>query len=191
MRSVWPVLYALGFVLGAASALARAAGLDYPATAKRPVTEIYHGVTVVDDYRWLEDDANPEVKSWVAEQNALTRRYLDALPQRPAIAARVGTLLRTAPVRRYDFKYRRRLFALKLEPPKNQPMLVTLPASGDTGDEHIVLDPNTLDPRGGLRSISSVRPMTAAMSSSRFRVTAARTAPHMSTMWRRAGASAT
>jgi prolyl oligopeptidase len=148
MRFVWPLFYALGLVLGAASALTRAAGLDYPPTAKHPVTEIYHGVTVVDDYRWLEDDASPDVKSWVAEQNALTRRYVDALPQRAAIAARVGTLLRTAPVRRYGFEYRRRLFALKLEPPKNQPMLVTLPASGDTGDEHIVLDPNTLDPSG-------------------------------------------
>src|SRR5262249_9378539 len=117
-------------------------------TAKQPVTETYHGVTVVDDYRWLEDDASAEVKRWVAEQNAFTRRYLDAIPQRAAIAARVGELLRTAPIRRYDFQYLARLVALKIEPPKNQRMLVALPLSGDTSQERVVLDPNTLDPTG-------------------------------------------
>jgi prolyl oligopeptidase len=103
---------------------------------------------VVDDYRWLEDDASPEVKRWVAEQNALTRRYLDAIAQRPAIAARVGELLRTAPTRRYDFQYRVRLFALKIQPPKNQSILVALPPSGDPRGEHVVLDPNELDSTG-------------------------------------------
>ncbi len=137
-----------GVALVAVSALAGAAGLDYPPTAKRPVTDTYHGVPVVDDYRWLEDDDSPEVKRWVADQNALTRRYLDALPQRAEIAARVGTLLRTSPVRRYDFQYRHRLFALKVQPPKNQPLLVALPVTGDTRAEHIVLDPNVLDPSG-------------------------------------------
>lgn len=148
LTSIRPALYGLGLVLGVASALAAAAGLDYPSTAKRPVSETYHGTTVVDDYRWLEDDASPEVKGWIADQNSLTRHYLDALPQRAAIAARVGTLRRTAPVRRYDFEYRRRLFALKLQPPKNQPILVALPASGDTRVEQVVLDPNVLDPSG-------------------------------------------
>jgi prolyl oligopeptidase len=143
-----PPLRSCCLVLGAVSTLALAAGPDYPPTAKRPVTDTYHGVAVVDDYRWLEDDASPEVKRWVAEQNALTRRYLDALPQRPAIAARVGELLRTSPVRRYDFEYRRQLFALKLQPPKNQPLLVALPASGDVRRERVVLDPNILDPSG-------------------------------------------
>ena len=137
-----------GFALCTASAVASAAGPAYPPTAKQPVSETYHGVTVIDDYRWLEDDANAEVKRWVAEQNALTRRYLDAIPQRAAIAARVGELLRTSPVRRYDFQYRGRLFAMKIEPPKNQPMLVALPPSGDTSQERVVLDPNVLDPTG-------------------------------------------
>ena len=137
-----------GFALCGTSAIAAAAGPSYPPTPKQPVSETYHGVTVVDGYRWLEDDASPEVKRWVAEQNAFTRRYLDAIAQRPAIAARVGELLRTAPIRRFDFQYRVRLFALKIEPPKNQPILVALPRSGDPGGEQIVLDPNVLDPSG-------------------------------------------
>src|ERR1700680_4194565 len=53
---------------------AAAADARYPATPKRPVSDTYHGVTVVDDYRWLEDDANAGVKGWASEQNGGTRR---------------------------------------------------------------------------------------------------------------------
>src|SRR5438105_2247404 len=82
-----------------------AAAADHPPTAKRAVTDVYHGVSVTEDYRWLEDDASSDVRRWVAEQNATTRAYLDAILQRPAIGARVTELLRTAPIRRYDFRY--------------------------------------------------------------------------------------
>jgi prolyl oligopeptidase len=141
--------YLCPLALAAASATVLAAGLAYPPTPKKPVTETYHGVTVIDDYRWLEDDASPEVKRWVAEQNSFSRRYLDAILERPAIAKQVEELLRTAPIRRYDFQYRgKRIFALKVQPPKNQPLLVTLPPSGDTRNEHVVLDLNALDPSG-------------------------------------------
>jgi prolyl oligopeptidase len=135
--------------LAATSAGGAAAGLDYPPTPKQPIKETYHGVTVTDDYRWLEDDASPEVKRWVAEQNAFSRRYLDAIRERPSIAKEVGDLLRTAPVRRYDFHYRGgRLFAMKMQPPKNQPALVALPPSGDVRSEHVIIDLNVLDPSG-------------------------------------------
>jgi len=53
----------------------------------------------------MEDDAAPEVKAWVREENALTRKILDAVPQRPEIARRVGDLLRTRVVSRNDFQY--------------------------------------------------------------------------------------
>ena len=33
-----------------------------PAAARVPVTDEYHGVKVVDDYRWLEDGSDPKVK---------------------------------------------------------------------------------------------------------------------------------
>jgi prolyl oligopeptidase len=136
------------FVLGAANAMAAGAAPAHPPTAKHSVSDAYHGVSVTDDYRWLEEDASSDVKRWVAEQNVFTRHYLDAIQQRSAIAERVGTLLRTAPVRRFDFQYRQRLFALKIQPPKNQAMLVVLPASGDPRAERVVLDPNALDASG-------------------------------------------
>src|SRR6266498_3037119 len=81
--------------------LAHADSLPYPETPKNPVSDTYHSVTVVDPYRWLEKDGTPEVKQWTVAQNALTRRYLDAIPQRPAIAKRVAELLHSEPVQRY------------------------------------------------------------------------------------------
>lgn len=126
-----------------------AAGFDYPIAAKRPVTETFHGVAVVDDYRWLEDNKAPEVKAWVGRQNALTRNYLDSISQRPEIERRVEKLLAEKTVSRYDFQYRGgRVFAQRNAPPKNQSALVVLPRNLDVAKERVVLDPNVLDPKG-------------------------------------------
>ncbi|MBS0319026.1 MAG: S9 family peptidase [Proteobacteria bacterium] len=121
----------------------------YPATPVHPVTDTYHGVTVSDPYRWLEDDDAPDVRAWVKAQNALTREWLDRAPGRADIEARVAELLKAKVTRRYDFQFRGgRLFAMRLQPPANQPVLVVLPANADPARERVVLDPNALDPSG-------------------------------------------
>jgi len=130
------------------AALAHAGPLPYPETPKNPVSETYHGVSVVDPYRWLENDVAPEVKQWTVAQNTLSRRYLDAIPQRSAIAKRVAELLHSEPAQRYDFQFRKQLFAMKRQPPRNQPSLVVLKPTGTLESERTILDPLTLDPRG-------------------------------------------
>src|SRR4051794_10810431 len=60
---------------------------------KADVADTYHGITVSDPYRWLENAADPKVVAWTAEQNARTRAVLDAVPSRPAIRGRLGTLV--------------------------------------------------------------------------------------------------
>jgi len=127
---------------------ASAADMTYPPTVRKPVVDTYHGVAVSDDYRWLEADNAPDVKAWVAEQNKVTRAYLDGIAQRPEIARRAGGLLRAKTIRRYGFEFRQRLFAMKRAPPANQPLLVVLPADGNIAKETVVLDPNVLDAKG-------------------------------------------
>ncbi len=44
-----------------------------PATPKKPVTDTYQGVQVVDEYRWLENGSDPAVKKWAEAQNEFAR----------------------------------------------------------------------------------------------------------------------
>ncbi len=144
----FPMLVAATLAASAIGAQA-APPLSYPPAARQPVTETFHGTSVVDDYRWMENDASPAVKAWVREENALTRKVLDAVEQRPEIARRVDELLRARTVSRGDLHYRGGVvFAMKFAPPKNQPALVVLPASLDVAQERVVLDPTVLDPSG-------------------------------------------
>jgi prolyl oligopeptidase len=138
----------LGLALLALATAAAGPGLDYPPTPKKPVTDSYHGVQVTDDYRWLEDGNDPSVKAWSAAQTKLTRGVLDALPIRGELVGRLRELYGSEPVRYYSFRQRGAFFAMKRQPPKNQPFLVVMPAAGDVKDERVLVDPNAIDPKG-------------------------------------------
>jgi prolyl oligopeptidase len=141
----WTLASALAF--GAPSAAARAN--CPPPTPKKPVVDTYHGTEVTDDYRWLEDWAAPAVKAWSEAQNACTHEYLDKLPGRGLLAERFKVLQGGASPRFYNLgRQGGVLFAMKNQPPKQQPFLVTLPSVDDPGGAKVVVDPNTLDPRG-------------------------------------------
>lgn len=67
---------------------------SYPETKTVEITDEYHGTSVADPYRWLEDDVreSEEVEAWVDAQNAVTDTYLDSLPGRDEIQARLTEL---------------------------------------------------------------------------------------------------
>ena len=143
MRTVAALALASAFVAGCTPSRP-----PYPATAKKPVTDLYYGMSVTDDYRWLDDMNDPGVRSWVAAQNALTRSMLDRVGSRTAIAARLRQLYGQNSVSYAAACYRGKLFATKLQPPKEQPFIVTLDSPDDPATERTVLDPNTLDTTG-------------------------------------------
>ncbi len=116
---------------------------------KKPVTDEYHGTKVVDDYQWLEKADDPAVKAWVAGQNKATRDYLDALLELKAIAARLTELYGKVSPRYYELESRPAgLFALKFQPPKQQPMLVMMPSADEPEKEQVVVDPNAMGEGG-------------------------------------------
>src|SRR5579862_3354466 len=135
-----------------AAAAASAFALDYPATEKKPVSDTFFGQAVTEDYRWLENGKDPAVKAWGEAQMKLTRSQLDALPIRPALQKRLKELYSTSPVRYFDMQQRGSFFAMKRQPPKNQPFLVVMKSAGDRKSERVLLDPNTLD-KGGTTAI--------------------------------------
>ena len=68
-------------------ALQQTTGITYPETPQGNVVDTIHGIEVADPYRWLEDDVreNQEVRTWVTEENEVTRSYLDAIEVLPFI----------------------------------------------------------------------------------------------------------
>ena len=142
-------LACLGINLAAAPLTAQS---DHPLpnTARKPVTDTYHGVAVAEDYRWLENWDDPAVRAWSDSENAHTRAFLDALPARAAILSRARELFGGAFVSYFNLtRSGNVLFALKFQPPKPQPLLVTLHSPDEPASEHIVLDPSVFDTTGG------------------------------------------
>ena len=120
-----------------------------PETPKKPVSTKYQGVTVEDPYQWLENDNDPQVKSWSDAQNQRTRQYLDKLPDRAAIEKQLTEWYsKTSPSYSSLVSRPGILFAMKFQPPNQQPLLVTLASADDLKSEKVVLDPNVLDAKG-------------------------------------------
>ncbi len=113
-----------------------------PVAPVRAVSDTYFGTTVVDPYRWLEDLKSPEVQTWMKAQADSTRGFLDAMPGRAALLARIHALSNTD-TRRGDFVRRgQRYFYEVGEPGAEQPKLVY--RDGLNGDEHLLIDPASL-----------------------------------------------
>src|SRR4249920_3157430 len=112
-----------------------------PATPVHPVVDTYHGVQVTDPYRWLERWDDRGVKAWTDAQNTYTHGQLDGLPFMAALRARVQTVGADASPRWSRLKYRRgQIFAIKQQPPREQPMIVVTRSADDRGSERIVVD---------------------------------------------------
>jgi prolyl oligopeptidase len=122
-----------------------------PATPKRPVTDEYQGIKVTDDYRWLENWDDPRTEQWSAAENARSREYLDHLALRPAVKERLTQLSRSRSSRYFDLQFRGgMLFAMKYQPPQEQPMLVALPSADNPDKAKVIFDPNSASSKGSV-----------------------------------------
>ncbi len=124
--------------------------MKYPETPVKPVTDEYHGIPVEDPYRWMEDTGDPQVRAWTEAQNRLVRETLDAVPERSVFYDQLKKIYGEASP---DYMQLQtlpgRIFAIKRQPPLQQPLLVILTSVDDLSTERVLLDPNLLDPSGG------------------------------------------
>jgi prolyl oligopeptidase len=123
--------------------------LSPPKTPKKEVRDTFHGVEVVEQYRWLEDWNDPEVKGWSEAQNVFARTVLDRLPGRDAIRARVAEIL-GADVISHGLPVQSggNVFAMRRHPPKQQPFLVVMPSLDAPDGARVLVDPTVIDPNG-------------------------------------------
>jgi prolyl oligopeptidase len=120
------------------------------AARKEATTDKHHGVAVTEHYRWLEDASNPAVKAWSDSQNAHARAFLDALPDRPAIEKRIGSIQHATSSNYYDLAWSKQgVYAMKRQPPLQQDLLVWMPSPDRPDEERVVVNPNAIDPSGG------------------------------------------
>jgi prolyl oligopeptidase len=115
--------------------------LNYPITRTVDQQDNYHGTTIADPYRWLEDANSDETHAWVEAQNKLTQGYLSQIPGRDAIKSRLTRLWN---FERFSvpFKEGGRYFYSRNDGLQNQSVLYTMKTLADV--PRMLLDPNTL-----------------------------------------------
>ncbi|HEX7118657.1 MAG TPA: prolyl oligopeptidase family serine peptidase [Longimicrobiales bacterium] len=129
----------------AAPGAAAAQEIRYPETKKVDVVDDYHGTKVADPYRWLEDTNAAETAAWVEAQNEVTSRYLERIPEREAIRARL-TELWNYPKYGTPFRDGGRIFHFKNDGLQNQAVLYVQESLD--AEPRVLLDPNTLSADG-------------------------------------------
>ena len=70
----------------------KAGKYPYPNAKRGDVVDNYHGTSVADPYRWLENPDSAETKKWIAAQNAITFPFLKAVPGRDKLSKRLTKL---------------------------------------------------------------------------------------------------
>jgi prolyl oligopeptidase len=136
----------LAVSLLSALALSGASGrFTYPKAPTSNQVDDYHGTKVADPYRPLENPDAPATRAWIDAENALTRSYLDAIPERAAIRERLTKLW---DYERYGTPFREggRTFYTRNDGLQNQAVLWVVDAPGAA--PRVLLDPNTLSADG-------------------------------------------
>lgn len=122
-----------------------------PPTAVEPVTDTYHGTTVVDPYRWMEDMKSPRLQDWLKAQAAHANGVLATLPGRAALRQRLGELADSGVSTRDYGAAGGHSFYLKRVP--GEPSEKLWVRSGTRGAERLLLDPNTMPGKSGRQAI--------------------------------------
>src|SRR5687767_555407 len=119
----------------------------YPQTRKGDVVDDYFGTKIADPFRWMEDLNSAEVKQWVGAQNAVTFKYLDALPLRDALKKRI-TELYDYPRVSIPYFEGRHWFYQRNTGLQRQSVVFTRETLA--GPERVAIDPNQLSPDGSV-----------------------------------------
>jgi prolyl oligopeptidase len=117
---------------------------SYPAAPRQDLTEVIHGETVEDPYRWLEDAGSQQTRDWLSAQDELYGSYLAGLTARDRLAARLTELLGAGHVSPPVWRGERQFYTRR-EPGQEHAVLYTA-APGD--EERVLVDLMAVDPSG-------------------------------------------
>jgi prolyl oligopeptidase len=109
-----------------------------PRSAVEPVTELLHGVSVTDPYRWLEDQDSPSTRAWIEEQSRYARSCLDSIAGRERIRARIREFLAVETYDSLQIAGGRYFFRKRL-PDQEQPCIYV--REGADGQDRLLINP--------------------------------------------------
>lgn len=125
--------------------------MNYPVSKKDNTVDTYFGSSVVDPYRWLENDMAEDTKAWVTEQNKVTQNYLSKIPYRSALKKRLEQLWNyekySAPFKEGDY-----IYFYKNDGLQNQAVLYR---QKEGQEPEIFLDPNKFS-KDGTTSLADI-----------------------------------
>jgi len=144
MKKTITVWILAGSTIALGQSTPKETSMKYPPTRKADTRDVYFGTEVNDPYRWLEDDRSEETAAWVKAENEVTFGYLEQIPFRKELQARMQQLWNyeriSAPF--HEGKY---TYYYKNDGLQNQAVLYRKDAQGR---EEIFLDPNTFSKDG-------------------------------------------
>src|SRR5580692_2427516 len=117
-----------------------AAATGPPVAEMRPLEETFHGVKVLDNYRWLEKNS-PATQKWVEQEMSYTRSLLDPLPGRAQLHQRLTELLSIGNIGVPQVEGRH-YFYTRRDGMQNQPVLYV--REGVNGKDRVLVDANQL-----------------------------------------------
>ncbi|MBA9004094.1 prolyl oligopeptidase family serine peptidase [Thermomonospora cellulosilytica] len=117
---------------------------QYPPAPRQDIVDDLHGHRIPDPYRWLEDPASPETKSWLAAQDELLRSVLEGLPGRDRLRGRIAELLRAGGVGPPIWRGERRFFTRRTADQEHAVLYTVDP----DGAERVLIDPMEINPDG-------------------------------------------
>lgn len=123
-----------------------------PYSAVEPVTEILHGVSVTDPYRWLEDQESLQTRAWIQEQTGYARAYLESIPGRERIRERIREFLAVETYDSLQIAGDRYFFRKRL-PEQEQPCIYM--REGADGEDQLLIDPS----ERGTGAYTAVKPL--------------------------------
>jgi len=131
-------MFRLAAAAASLAAMLSAADFTPPPTRILPVTEVLHGVSITDPYRWLENQEAPETRQWLAAQDRFARAYLDSIPGRDTLRAKLDALIRIDSVGTPTVRNRRYFFSRRLAAEDRRSLCMRL---GFTGKDEVLVAP--------------------------------------------------
>lgn len=67
--------------------------IDYPETRKEARINTFHGMSITDDYSWLDEARSEEVVAWTKLQDSTMKAFSRSLPEYDAVRQRIAELM--------------------------------------------------------------------------------------------------